>query len=114
MAGSGRNADMQRIYLPARMIDLERLRDGAAVSLPAVLPASDDELDEFTALAAAAKQADVVIAADVDDVDAGGTSLRGTVTAEQVASFHLDADGSGDLAWYAPQELDDVIALLRG
>jgi hypothetical protein len=31
-----------------------------------------------------------------------------------VASLHLDADGSGDMAWYAPQELDEVIGLLRG
>lgn len=97
---------MQRIYLPARLVDLERLRDGAAVSLPAVVPASEDELDEFDALSEAAGQGDVVIAADVDSVDA-------PITPEQVASLHLDADGSGDLAWYAAQELDDVIALLR-
>ena len=34
-------------------------------------------------------------------------------TLAQVASFHLDADGSGDLAWYAPQELDQVIELTQ-
>jgi len=96
---------MQRIYLPARLIDLERLRDGAAVSLPAVIPASDDELDEFDALSTAAGQGDVVIAADLEDPDE-------PFALEQVASFHLDADSSGDLAWYAPQELDQVIELL--
>lgn len=75
------------------------------MSLPAVVPASDDELDEFDALSIAAEQGDVVIAADVDDVDAH-------VALEQVASFHVNADGSGHLAWYAPQELDNVIAEL--
>lgn len=97
---------MQRIYLPARLIDLERLRDGASVSLPAVVPTSDDELDEFDALSTAAGQGDVVIAADVEDPDE-------PFTLERVASFHLDADGSGDLAWYASQELDQVIELLK-
>lgn len=107
MGDSGRSADMQRVYLPAGPADLDRLRGGQAVSLPAVVPASDDELDEFDALSDAAAQGVVVIAADVDAVDA-------PLGFDQIASFHLDVDGTGDLAWYAPQELDDVIALLSG
>ena len=95
-----------RVYLPAGLEALEQLRDGQAVDLSAVVPASDDELDEFDALSDAAAQGDVVIAADVERPDA-------PVGLDRVASFHLDADGSGDLAWYAPQELDQVIALLR-
>ena len=67
---------------------------------------SDDELDEFDALTAAGEQGDVVIAADVDADDT-------PVGLDRVASFHFDADGSGDMAWYAPQELDEVIELLR-
>ena len=53
------------------------------------LDRGEDELDEFDALSTAAGQGDVVIAADVDAVDA-------PITPEQVASLHLDADGSGD------------------
>jgi len=96
-----------RVYLPAGLDALVQLREGQNVDLAAVVPASDDELDEFDALSEAAEQADVVIAADVDRPD----SLVGL---DRVASFHVDADGSGDLAWYAQQELDQVIELLRG
>jgi hypothetical protein len=95
-----------RVYLPAGLDALRRLRDGQDVRGDAVVPASDDELDEFDALSTAAEQGDVVIAADVDQPDA-------PVSLDRVASFHLDADGSGDLAWYAPQELDQAIALLQ-
>lgn len=94
-----------RVYLPAGLDDLVRLREGQEIALTAVVPASDDELDEFDALTAAAEQGDVVIAADVHSADT-------PVTLDRVASFHLDADGSGDVAWYAPQELDAVIDLL--
>jgi len=95
-----------RIYLPAGLDALVQLRDGQSISLPAVIPASDDELDEFDALTAAGEQGDAVIAADV-------AAAETPVNLDRVASFHLDADGSGDLAWYAPQELDEVIELLR-
>ena len=94
-----------RVYLPADLEALIQLREGRDVALPVVLPASDDELDEFEALSEAAQQGAVVIAADVDRADS-------PVNLDQVASFHLDADGSGDLAWYAPQELDVVIDML--
>lgn len=94
-----------RVYLPAGLDDLVRLREGQEIALTAVVPASDDELDEFAALSESAEQGDVVIAADVDAPDA-------PVSLDRVASFHLDADGSGDVAWYAPQELDDVIDVL--
>ena len=94
-----------RVYLSADLEALRQLREGRDIALPAVVPASDDELDEFEALSEAAQQGAVVIAADVDRADS-------PVSPDQVASFHLDADGSGDLAWYAPQELDDVIELM--
>ncbi len=95
-----------RIYLSAGLDALVQLRDGQSISLPAVIPASDDELDEFDALTAAGEQGDVVIAAEVDDAET-------PVNLDHVASFHFDADDSGDLAWYAPQELDEVIELQR-
>lgn len=96
-----------RVYLPAVLDALVRLSEGQDLDLSAVVPASEDELDEFDALSAAAEQGDVVVAADVERQDS-------PVSLDQVASFHVDADGSGNLAWYAPQELDQVIALLRG
>jgi hypothetical protein len=95
-----------RVYLPAGLDVLVQLREGQDVALAAIVPASDDELDEFDALSAAAEQGDVVIAADVERADS-------PIGLDRVAAFHLDADGSGDLAWYARQELGDVIELLR-
>ena len=96
-----------RVYFAAEAGALASLRAGDAVRLPAFVPASEDELDEFDALADAAEQGDVVIAADVDGPDE-------PFALEQVAAFHIDADGSGDLAWYAAQELDQVAELMQG
>ena len=47
----------------------------------------------------------VVIAADIDNEFE-------PLTLKQVASFHVDADGTGDLAWYATQELPFLLDLL--
>jgi hypothetical protein len=95
-----------RVYFGADAAALRQLRDGDAVRIPSFVPESDDELDEFAALADAAESAAVAIAADVDTPDQ-------PIALTDVASFHLDADGSGDLAWYATQELDEVLALLE-
>lgn len=94
-----------RVYFAADAASLRQLRNGDAVSLPSFVPPSEDELDEFAALTDAAEAADVAIAADVDAPDQ-------PISLDHVASFHLDVDGSGDLAWYATQELDQVIALI--
>lgn len=99
-----------RLYLVADAAALRSLRDGEPVTLPAFVAESDDEEDEFNALAAVADVAPVVVAADVDDVEAGDEQ---TITLEQVAALHLDADGTGDLAWFATQEIDVVLDLLR-
>ena len=96
-----------RVYFPAGLDALVQLRDGRDTALSPVVPASDDELDEFVALSDAAELGDVVIAADVDRPDS-------PVSLDRVASFHVDTDASGDLACYAPQELDQVIELLQG
>jgi hypothetical protein len=94
-----------RVYFAAGADDLVQLRDGRAVRLPGFVPESEDELDEFEALSDAAEAGAVAIAADVDEPDQ-------QIALDHVASFHLDADGSGDLAWYAAQELDQVIPLI--
>lgn len=95
-----------RLYFAGGPEALRQLLGGDPVHLPAFVPASDDEQDEFDALTEASGHGDVVIAADLDDADS-------PVTQDRVASFHLDLDGSGDLAWFAPQEAEQVLALLR-
>jgi glycosyltransferase involved in cell wall biosynthesis len=98
-----------RLYLSADAAVLMSLRDGGSVTLPAFAAASDDEEDEFAALAEAAESGTVVVAADVDEVDDGDDQ---TVALDQVAALHIDVDGSGDLAWFATQEIDDVLERL--
>jgi hypothetical protein len=94
-----------RVYLTADADLLRRLRDGHAVSTEVHLAASDDEVDEFEAMTAAAAPNHVVVAAEVERPDQH-------VELGMVAALHIDADGSGDLAWYAPEEIDQVLGLL--
>jgi hypothetical protein len=98
-----------RVYLAADAAALEALRDGEPVTLQPFVPASDDELDEFAALSAAAEAGSVVVAADIDGDTKGDPQ---PLTLDQVASFNIDIDGTGDLAWFATQELDQVLELL--
>lgn len=98
-----------RLYLPADAAALRSLRDGGPVTLPAFAAASDDEEDEFAALAAAAEGGTVVVVAEVDDPDEGDDQA---ITLDDVEAVHVDVDGSGDLAWYATQEIDAVLELL--
>lgn len=95
-----------RIYLPAGLGEIEALASGGAVSGQAVVPATEDEDDEFVAFHEASTYGPVVISVDLD-----GPELP--VTLDTVAAFHLDIDGSGDLAWFATQEIDAVLLVLR-
>lgn len=94
-----------RAYLAADAAALTTLRDGGFVTLPAVVAESDDEADEFDALVQAAASGPVVVVAEVGRTDQP-VSLR------EVQALHVDADGSGDLAWYAPTEVDEVLRLV--
>jgi hypothetical protein len=98
-----------RLYLPADAAALRSLRDETSVTLPAFAAASDEEEDEFAALAAASETGTVVVVAEVDHPEEGDDQ---TVRLDEVVALHVDADGSGDLAWYATQELDVVLQLL--
>ncbi len=98
-----------RLYLSASADALHSLRDGGPVTLPAFVAVSDDEEDEFAALAAAAEGSSAVVVADVDRPDNGDDQV---VTLDQVDAIHVDVDGSGDLAWFATQEIDEVLRLL--
>lgn len=96
-----------RVYLSLSREDLAALQKGQSVTpAEAFLAASVDEEDELAAVEEAAEQGAVAAAAELDDPD-------GPVALADIASFHLDIDGSGDLAWYAPQELDAVLAHLQ-
>lgn len=98
-----------RLYLTADAAALRALRGGASITLPAFAAASDDEEDEFAALAAAASDTGTVVVAEVDDPADGDDQA---VTLDEVVALHVDIDGSGDLAWYATQEIDVVLDLL--
>lgn len=95
-----------RVYAAADAALLRTLAEDEPVAPERVTAASQDEEDEYDALLTAAEQGPVVVCAELDDADA-------PIRLRDVQSFHVDADGSGDLAWYAPQELDEVIELLR-
>ncbi len=96
-----------RVYLAVGRDELTALAGGASISAPAFIAASEDEEDELAALEEASEHAAAVAAAEVDDPD-------GPVSLDEVVSFHLDVDGTGDLAWYATQEIDAVLSALAG
>jgi hypothetical protein len=95
-----------RVYLAVDAEQIEQLVAGGRLATEPYVAGSDDEDDEYAALEAAAEDGPAALAADVDDEAAG-------VTLDDVASFHLDLDGSGHLAWFATQEVDDVLRHLR-
>lgn len=95
-----------RIYLPVDIDELELLDHGSAIEATRFVPEDEDEESEFSAFSAAAVNSRAVVSADV-------TSLDVPVTLAEVVAFHLDLDGSGDLAWFATQEIDAVLAALR-
>ena len=96
-----------RVYLAVGREELTALAAGGSISAPAFLAASEDEEDELAALEEASEHAAAVAAAEVDDPD-------GPVTLDDIVSFHVDIDGTGDLAWYATQEIDAVLSTLAG
>jgi hypothetical protein len=96
-----------RVYLAVGRDDLIALAAGKAVTASAFLAASQDEEDELAALEEASEHGAAAAAAELDDPD-------GPATITDIASFHLDVDGTGDLAWYATQEIDAVLLALDG
>lgn len=95
-----------RIYVAADVALLQRLQAGESVTATAFRAETDDEEDELAALDAAAEVGDAVVAAEVDGPD-------DVLTLQDVASIHVDLDGSGHLAWFATQEIDAVLTVLR-
>ncbi|WP_020691552.1 hypothetical protein [Aeromicrobium massiliense] len=95
-----------RIYAGVTRDELEALHaDGTALAGERFVAATEDEEDEAAALEAAAEAGDAAVVAELDDEDA-------PITLDVVESVHVDVDGSGDLAWYATQELPAVLEAL--
>jgi hypothetical protein len=95
-----------RVYVSLTRAHLEQLKAGESVQpVEAFLAASTDEEDELAAVEEAADHGDVAGAVEVDDPD-------GAIELADIESFHLAIDDSGDLAWYAPSEVADVLAIL--
>lgn len=97
---------MTRVYAAADADALQALAAGADVHLTVHVAVSDDEEDEFEALCSAAEEGPVVVTAELE-------AESSPIVLDRVESFHLDADGSGDLAWYARQEIDVVLDIVQ-
>lgn len=94
-----------RAYAALGPHDVAELRLGGAVTTDLVMPATESDDDEFAALEHAAAESQVVAAVEVNAADS-------SFTLADVAAFHVDADGSGHLQWFARQEIDAVVDLL--
>lgn len=95
-----------RAYVALDATGLQQLHDGGAAQGTRVVAAGEDEQDEFDAMTEAAEHGPVVVAAEVAGPD-------DPITLVEVEALHVDVDGTGDLAWYATQEIDAVLALLH-
>ncbi|NLC97813.1 MAG: hypothetical protein GX678_01885 [Actinomycetales bacterium] len=97
---------MTRVYASAGLDDLMRLAAGESVVLETNQAESEDEEHEFEALLAAQERGPVVVTAEI-------TSSDNSMKLEDVESLHLDTDDSGELSWFARQELIHVIEILK-
>lgn len=98
-----------RVWVGVDADALWSLREGQPLGGEVVAAESDDEQHEMEALQAAAEDGPVVVVAEVAEAADGAAA---DVTLADVEALHLDVDGSGSLAWYAPQEIDTVLGLL--
>lgn len=101
-----------RVWVGVDADGLRRLRDGGTLGGEVVAAESEDELHEYEALTAAAEDGPVVVVADVKVAPTGDQGALPDVRLVDVEALHVDADASGQLAWYAPQEIETVLALL--
>jgi len=95
-----------RVYLPVGLTELDLLAEGRQIEVEGYVAASTEEEDELAAVEAAAEDAPAVAVAEVDDPD-------GPVALTDIEALHTAVDDSGDLAWFAPSELDAVIDTVR-
>lgn len=118
-----------RAYQPTTLLDLAAALAAGELPLDAdvVVSEGDGETEEYAALMTAADLSAVRVASlgtglrrrvvVVVDTDAGVVAAEGTVPLRDLAAVHADpvddADAEEDLAWYAAQEVDDLVAGLR-
>ena len=96
-----------RVYLPVGLDELAALAAGESVRVEGYVAASTDEEDELAALETAAREAPAVAVVETSgDPD-------GPATLADVDALHTAVDDSGDLAWFASQEIAAVIDVLR-
>ena len=110
-----------RCYVPATLARLRGYVEQGA--LPAdvdrFVPESDEEEDEYAALMSAADAAAellggagrrVVVVAEVDDPDQPIPMSQVVAVHSDVADRPAGADPDEDLAWFATQEIDALLA----
>ena len=106
-----------RVYVPATLTSLAEYDEAGAIpdSAERVTAPSEDEESEYLALMSAADLSAellggpgrrVVVVAEVSEAD-------GAIPMERVVAVHADAepftDPDDDLAWYATQEIPDLL-----
>lgn len=107
---------MTRLYLPASLELLARLHAGEALTTTAAVEADDDSEDsEYAALLTAAEVSAELVGAGrrrvvvVAEVGRPGDP----VTVREVVAVHVDieagADPDDDLAWFATQEIGQLV-----
>jgi len=94
-----------RVWAGIDAAALVALRDGGTLAGDLVAAESEDEQHEYEALLAASEDGPVVVVAELPQAEAD-------VTLDLVEAWYVDADGSGELAWYAPEEVGAVLDLL--
>ncbi len=111
---------MTRLYLPSTL-DLLREARAAGVLDPvdAVVAEADDEESEYAALMTAADASAallagpgrrVVVVAEVNDAEHPVPWKRVVAVHADPADRPADADPDDDLAWYATQEVEQLLA----
>ena len=95
-----------RVWVGADLVAVRTLADGGTLDGARVAAESDDEEHEHEAMLAAAEDGPAVVVAEVTDGAA-------EITLRHVRAVHVDTDGSGDLAWFATQEVAAVVEALE-
>ncbi|MFD1825520.1 MULTISPECIES: hypothetical protein [Mumia] len=104
-----------RAYLAVDPAALRRLAGDERLPADAyegVVAASDDEQDEYDAMAVAGEIAEerwgTVLVLAIEAPGGAGSEMSSPVALRDVEAIHV----GDELAWYATQELDDVLAAL--
>ena len=95
-----------RVWIGTDLDGVRGLADGGTLAGVRFTAESEDEQDEHDAMQAAVEDGPAVVVAEVAQED-------DAVTLAEVRAVHVDTDGSGDLAWFATQEVAAVVEALE-